>query len=194
VYVGPASGAPTVRNDFPVVKPYNYNLDRAITGYRVWRLLQGQEQNEGSWILLGTTSVADTFYVNTGFQTWPDGEYKWAVKTLYTGGVLSAPAFSNMVMKRPNDLAALTITGNQYPSVGAPFNYTVNIRNTGSSNQIAGSYTVKIMSGTTELASVSGPAIAAGEILDVIVPWTPSTQGNMSIFGKVVLPNVIHFL
>ncbi len=183
VYVGSATGVPTARYERPAVT----NLDRSLLGYKVWRLLQGQEQNEASWTSLTANIVTDTTYVDSGWPTLPDGEYKWAVKSVYTGNVMSNPSFSNMIMKRPNDLSALSISGTLNPSVGIPFEYTVNIRNTGSAAQAAGAYTVKIMSGTTELASVNGPAIGVGEILDVIVPWTPVTQGAMTIYGKVVL-------
>ncbi len=188
VYVGSANGVPTrsLSNNIPgSLTPLN---DRSLVGYKVFRLLQGEEQNETSWITLTPTTIVDTVYVNTGFLTWPDGEYKWAVKGVYTNNVLSNPSFSNMIMKRPNDLSALSISGSANPSVGNPYNYTIQVRNTGSSPQTAGSYTVKIFSGTTELASIAGPAIGVGETIDVIVPWTPTTEGALSIYGKVVLP------
>ena len=192
VYIGPATGVPTARSvasiAHPQITPVNNDRDRALLGYKVWRLLQGQETNEASWVSLTPTLVTDTFYVNTGYQSWPDGNYKWAVKSVYTGDVLSNPNFSNIVMKRPNDLSALTITGELNPSIGSASNYTVQIRNTGTSLQTAGSYTVKIMIGTNEVASVAGPAIAPGEFLDVIVPWIPATSGAILIYGKVVLP------
>ncbi|MFO7660609.1 MAG: carboxypeptidase regulatory-like domain-containing protein, partial [Candidatus Cloacimonadaceae bacterium] len=187
IYIGPESGLPTGRT-FTEITPYNNNIDRSLLGYKVWRLLQGNETNEATWTELTPTLVTDTSYVNTGFQTWPDGNYRWAVKSVYTGNVMSVPNFSNMIMKRPNDLSALSISGDANASVGSTSNYTVQIRNTGSSPQTAGSYTVKIMIGTNEVASATGPAIAVGEIIDVIVPWTPATAGNTTIYGKVVLP------
>ena len=84
-----------------------------------------------------------------------------------------------------NDLAAITLPGNLTPSVGASSNYTVRIRNNGSATQ--SNYQVKLMSGTTELASVDGPTIEHQQTLTVNVPWTPTTAGDMTIYGKVVL-------
>ncbi|MBM3150430.1 MAG: hypothetical protein FJZ88_10470, partial [Chloroflexi bacterium] len=85
-----------------------------------------------------------------------------------------------------NDLAALSLTGNVSPSVGNPSNYTVAVSNWGNNAQT--NYQVKLYNqDNLELASVAGPVIAPGLTLDVIVPWTPSTQGAMSIYGKVVL-------
>ncbi|MFO7660337.1 MAG: carboxypeptidase regulatory-like domain-containing protein, partial [Candidatus Cloacimonadaceae bacterium] len=160
---------------------------RSLMGYKVWRLLQGNEANETTWTQLTTNTITDTSYVDTGWGTIPEGDYKWAVKAVYTNNVLAPPALSNMVMKRPNDLAALTIAGSLTPSVGTLMNYNITIQNTGTAAQTAGSYTVKIMTGTTELGSAAGPAIAAGQTLDVTVGWTPAAEGTISIYGKVVL-------
>jgi PKD repeat protein len=87
----------------------------------------------------------------------------------------------------PYDLQAMSIAGSITPSVGASSDYTIGVRNGGTVNLGNGSYSVKIMSGTTELASAAGLAVDAGATINVIVPWTPTTSGVMSIFGKVVL-------
>jgi hypothetical protein len=85
----------------------------------------------------------------------------------------------------PNDLGATTITGNTTPSVNAASTYTIGLQNWGTASQ--STYTVKLMSGTTQLASVAGPTLAAGATGSVQISYTPTTEGPMSIFGKVVL-------
>lgn len=85
----------------------------------------------------------------------------------------------------PNDLAAFSLTGNQTPTQGAAAQYSVTVRNMGTAPQT--NYSVKLMSGTTELASVNGPAIAPGMMETVNISWTPQTTGAMTIFGKAVL-------
>jgi len=73
--------------------------DRPLVGYKVWRLVQGQEQNESTWIQLTPSSISAT---NFSDQTWPAlqvGTYKWAIKGVYTNDVLSLAAFSNGVVK-----------------------------------------------------------------------------------------------
>ena len=187
VYVGSATGVPPARADRSEITAFNPVNNRSLLGYKVWRLQQGQETNEASWTVLTTNVITDTTYTNSGWQSLPDGEYKWAVKSVYTGNVMSNASFSNVVRKRPNDLSATAITGTTTPSVGSAFNYTVTVVNTGTADQIAGAYTVKVMSGMAELASVAGPAIAAGETQAVIVPWTPTLEGSTIIYGKVVL-------
>ncbi len=83
-----------------------------------------------------------------------------------------------------NDLAALSIIGNSSPTVGVSSTYTVRVKNTGTESQ--DTYTVKLMGAdNVELASVAGPAINSQQILEVEVPWAPTIQGSMSIYGKV---------
>jgi len=84
-----------------------------------------------------------------------------------------------------NDLQALSVTGTQTPSVGAASNYTIQVRNRGSNPQT--NYTVKLMLGTTEIGSVAGPPIASMEVLNVIIPWTPTATGDAYLTGKVIL-------
>jgi len=88
----------------------------------------------------------------------------------------------------PNDLSALSITGNVTPSVGSASNYTVSYRNRGTNAQ--SNYQVQIVSSTgTVLASVAGQAIQPNQVLEVIIPWTPASEGPLAIRGKTVLAN-----
>lgn len=84
-----------------------------------------------------------------------------------------------------NDMAATAIDGESYPSMGIASDYTVSIANVGSVPQTI--YSVKLMNGTTVLASVAGTPIAIGETRDVVIPWTPAVAGVVSLYGKVVL-------
>ena len=166
----------------------NRTENRVLNGYKVWRLISGNETNEDSWNLLTTNTIIDTTFIDTAWGTLPDGNYRWAVKGIYTNNLPGPAGFSNRILIYRNDLAANTISGSTTPSVGTAYSYIIGIENVGTQAKPAGSYTVKLMSGETELASVPGPAIAAGEELDVTVSWTPATEGPMSLTGKVVLP------
>ncbi|MFA5559219.1 MAG: carboxypeptidase regulatory-like domain-containing protein, partial [Methanofastidiosum sp.] len=73
------------------------DMDRALTGYKVWRLQQGQEGSENSWTSLTPNPISATAYQDTQWNTLADGTYKWAVKAIYTGGAASPAAFSNAV-------------------------------------------------------------------------------------------------
>jgi hypothetical protein len=162
--------------------------ERILTGYKVWRLTQGNENNEATWSLLTANSITDTAYVDAGWAALPDGNYKWAVKGIYTNNVMSVAAFSNMIRILRLDLSALSIAGNSTPSVGISSTYTVEVKNTGTTTQQGTAYTVKLMAGTTELASVPGQTIAPNETIMFPINWTPATAGPLAVTGKVVLP------
>ncbi len=177
----------SIRSKNQVSIDSNLESNRLFTGYKVWRLLQGSEGDETSWTQLTTNSITDTSYVDNAWGGLPDGNYKWAVKAFYTNDVPSVPAFSNMLRILRQDLAATLISGPATTSVGVATTYQVTVENTSSTTQLGTNYTVKLMSGTTELASVNGVNLTAGQTHVFDVVWTPTTDGTMSINGKVVL-------
>ena len=76
----------------------NETRDREIIGYAAYRLLEGDEGNEGNWTTLSET-ITDTMYTD---NTWADaasGIYKYAIKAVYTNNNMSDAAFSNVVYK-----------------------------------------------------------------------------------------------
>lgn len=164
------------------------NPSRSLIGYKVWRFIAGNENNEASWTLLTTANITDTTYVDLAWGAQTDGLYRWAVKGIYTNNVQGPVGFSNIIRIERNNLAANTITGSTTPTMGTAAIYTIGIENVGTQAKAAGSYTVKLMNGATELASVPGPNIAPAEELVVDISWTPSVEGPMALTGKVVLP------
>ena len=83
-----------------------------------------------------------------------------------------------------NELAALHLVGDSSVTVGSVSNHTVRIRNFGSEDQA--SYSVKLVGPDEEvLASVAGPPISSMQSLDVVVAWTPTSVGEMSIYAVV---------
>ena len=73
------------------------NTERVLTGYYVWRLLAGQENNPTTWTSLTPNPVTSTTLEDTGWTTLPYNAYRWAVKAVYTAGVLSGASFSNTI-------------------------------------------------------------------------------------------------
>lgn len=132
-------------------------------------MLPGGNENFYS-VTPGNPATVSNTAENATINVWPGTNTKY---------VFSAPA------QYSNDLAALSITGNQTPTVGVTNNYAVTIRNQGTVAQT--DYAVRIMSGTTQLASVTGPPLAAQSSATVSIPWSPATAGEMGITGKVDL-------
>jgi hypothetical protein len=72
---------------------------RAITGYKLWRLLPGQEENPTAWVTLTNNPVYDMSFVDIQWAQLAEGTYKYAVRTSYHGDVESKAAFSNNLAK-----------------------------------------------------------------------------------------------
>ncbi|MCB5261918.1 MAG: carboxypeptidase regulatory-like domain-containing protein [Candidatus Cloacimonetes bacterium] len=73
--------------------------NRTLIGYKAWRLTVGQENNESSWTSLSDEVITTLNFEDQGWTTIPNGNYKWAIKAVYTADVISAPALSNSLIK-----------------------------------------------------------------------------------------------
>ena len=100
-------------------------------------------------------------------------------KTLYIDDV-------TLELISPNDLAALSITGNPTPSVGIGTNYEVTVYNNGTATQ--SNYQIQIVDGIgTVLASTPGAALAPDTTYSTALTITPAAEGPMALYAKVVL-------
>jgi len=126
--------------------PAEYEGDRSLTGYKVWRLLQGQETNETAWTSLTPNPITATAYQDTGWNTLPDGSYKWAVKAIYTGGAMAIPAFSNVL---PHYTQIGTIAGivrnTQNQAISGA---TVTCGTVTATTNASGAYSMSVLAGT----------------------------------------------
>ncbi|MDD2563967.1 MAG: carboxypeptidase regulatory-like domain-containing protein, partial [Salinivirgaceae bacterium] len=100
----------------PVYK-LNGLTSKVRVDYSVYRLLQGQEMAEWTVINANTT---DTSIVDNTWATAAAGLYQYAVVVNYTNGVVSAPAFSNILPKAMETAYTVNITTNSSdPATGA---------------------------------------------------------------------------
>jgi hypothetical protein len=77
----------------PVVPP------KTLTGYKIFRLLNGQQDNPASWVTLTTNPVNEMYFNDYTWSNVVPNVYLWAVRTCYAGGVESAVTFSNTLEK-----------------------------------------------------------------------------------------------
>ncbi|HPX58560.1 MAG TPA: hypothetical protein PLY48_06480, partial [Candidatus Cloacimonas acidaminovorans] len=70
-------------------------------GYIVYRLQEGQENEEYLWEYIGYTTEGYTFY-DSAWQNLPAGNYRWAIKAHFEDDNYSTPAFSNVIHKVVN--------------------------------------------------------------------------------------------
>jgi hypothetical protein len=166
------------------------NNERVVTGYKVWRLLQGNEANAATWTQLNAEAISDTSLVDSTWCTVPNGSYRWAVKGVYNGGIMSNASFSNMITRTPHtDISALLIQGDNAPAIGVPVTYTILVQNLGNTTLEGASYTVWLKNGTLDLASCQGVTLVPGETHAFLLTWTPTVPGPLTISGLVVMLN-----
>jgi len=70
-----------------------------ILGYKLWRLIPGQEEDETLWSLLTNEPVDDLMFIDNAWANYAPGEYRYAVKTAYCSDLVSEPVFSDTIVK-----------------------------------------------------------------------------------------------
>jgi len=88
--------------------------------YRIYRLLEGQQNNETQWTLLAD-NVTELSFIDHGWNTVGEGIYRWAVKAKYADEILSTPRFTNILTKGKEFLYTVNLTSNS----GDPVNGAV---------------------------------------------------------------------
>lgn len=103
IYLGNSANrnqmALTTENNVAFGSKESPQKSRALLGYRVWRLMSGQEESEISWTLLNDIPITDTVFSDTDWLILDQGEYLWAVRAIYDAELSSLPAFSNTLIK-----------------------------------------------------------------------------------------------
>jgi len=157
-------------------------------GFKVWRLVSGQETNENTWTLLTDMPTVNQFYIDTQWGNLVNGSYKWAVKTVYADSEISVSAISNPINKDIRIMSG-TVTNNLGSSVvGA--NIVVGQYST--TSDPSGFYSILLPSGTYDVNA------SAQDYLDfsqnsVIIPFGQNLVFNFvmlyqtySVMGRVV--------
>ncbi len=93
--------------------------DRRPVQYKVYRLLVGQENNQAIWTSLTASAIQTLSYSDSSWSILPQGEYVWAVVAEYSEGMLSAPTFSNQMIREINGTISGTVANWNSPISGA---------------------------------------------------------------------------
>jgi hypothetical protein len=141
------------RLPFPHEVRYAPRTERVLTGYKVWRMMAGQEGNESSWTLLTPEQITALALTDTGWQGLPNGNYRWAVKAVYTNGVASVASLSNILLKETitGMIAGVVRRPNTTPIVGA----TVTAGGVNATTNNAGAYTLVVPVGTYSVTATA---------------------------------------
>ncbi len=71
---------------------------RMLESFNVYRFKEENQQNPYTWIIIAT-ELEDTCFVDTLWEYISPDFYQFAVKSVYTNGIESEPAFSNILEK-----------------------------------------------------------------------------------------------
>ena len=74
------------------------NHAKYLTNYRIYRLLEGQQGNEASWIELAA-NLSEATYTDETWSSLSPGVYRYAVKAQYSGEILSIAGFTRQMPK-----------------------------------------------------------------------------------------------
>ena len=157
---------------------------REMLGYQVWRFLQGQETNESAWTSLSPTVLTELSFVDNGWESLPSGNYVWAVKTVYSGDVLSEAAFSNPLTKvsQMGSIAGVVRSQSNQAIAGA----TVSAGSNNTTTNAAGMYVLALPAGTYSVTA-SAPGYLPETMTGVIVQSGEGTPLNFMLVSDSYL-------
>lgn len=88
-------------------------------GYKVWRLLNGQEHDDSQWTLITEEMVSETSCIDTLWGELDNDFYRFAVRSVYTNDVMSVPTFSNVVDKGKYAVVSMQVSADGGSPEGA---------------------------------------------------------------------------
>ncbi len=145
-----------------------------ITAYKVWRLLQGQENNEAGWTSLTPNPIIETSFQDSSWSALPDGTYLWAVKAIYLNNVLSDPVFSNPLTKttQVGSIAGIVRNMQNLPIINATIScgsVTATTNSTGAYSMMvdAGTHSISASHAGYQTATYDGIVVLTGETTHV---------------------------
>jgi len=156
-------------------------IDRNVVGYRVYRLVEGQEGNEAVWTMLGNPT--NTAIVDNSWPSLADGAYRWAVKARYPMDNFSVPVFSNVLRKNWASNVTINVTLSD-PNV-SPAGIQVGLTNT--------QFPQYAYNGTTNAQGVVNfPQVWKGNYNLVVYKFGYELyQANMDIMTNTFTKNVL---
>ena len=182
-YIGyyPPTEAPRIS----VFDTDNGDLERTVTGYRVWRFISTQENDESVWISLTDDPITETSFQDMDWADLLDASFRWAVRAYFDDGVVSAPGFSNHLLKvnQIGAIAGTVLSSSNQPIVDAtvfsgPYSATTNI---------AGSYYLQVPVGTYDVTAVHlDYESATVENVVVVRDNTSAARFNLSPVNTII--------
>jgi len=87
----------TVESDNTLSFTFSEKNNRDVIGYVIYRLASGDDEETDQWTELATIFGNDTSYIDNNLEALFNGEYRYAVRSVYSSNVLSTPSISNII-------------------------------------------------------------------------------------------------
>ncbi len=168
-----------VRSESSLPMPANETTStRVLTGYKVWRLAAGQETSPENWILVTPEAITALNATDSTWATLVDGDYRWAVRAIYTSDVMSNPAFSNTMHKETvtGMISGVVRTQTNQPIPGA----TVTAGTFTATTNNSGAYTMIVPTGTYSVTA-SANLYQSQTVQNVVVNQDLTTTVNFNL-------------
>jgi len=166
---------------------------RSLTGYKVWRFAAGQETNPASWISLTPQLITPLTFTDTGWSGLANGNYRWAVKAVYTGGIESVGSFSNVLLKEvvTGMISGVVRQSNNQPIPGATVTagtFTATTNNSGAYVLIVptGTYTVTASKVNYQTATVNDVVVNANQTTTVNFTLIPGSGSDDEVIPATI--------
>ena len=177
----------------------NAQDNRFLTGYKVWRLMQGQEANSAVWTSITPNTITATALQDSQWGSLPDGAYRWAVKAVYTNGVQSVASFSNTItyLTETGMISGVVRQQNNQPIPGAVItagDYTATTNNSGAYSIVAetGVYSVLVSANNYQGQTVENVLVVANQTTTVnfvLIPGSGSDDPSAPVAKTELLGN-----
>lgn len=155
---------------------------RPLTGYQVWRLQQGQENNPDAWTGLTPSPITETTLQDDDWDNLPSGTYVWAIRSVYTGGI-SESVFTNALEKIiPTGILTGTVrTILNLPVSGA----TIAAGDSTALTGPTGAYSLTLPAGTYDVTA-SHPNYLPGTVpgVEIVAGETTVQDFNLTLVGN----------
>ncbi len=154
---------------------------RALTGYRTYRLLAGEEGEPQLWTALQDGVLSELSCVDAAWDSLSMGTYRWAVRAVYTSGVLAEPVFSNSLIKivPMGSISGVVRFGNSQPVPNAQI--TAGTHSTVAN--LSGAYLLTLPSGTYDVTA-QADGFQDLTIANVTVPTDQIVTVNFYLTGS----------
>jgi len=138
---------------FDVQVAQSQRTSRNLQGYKVWRLQAGAEGNPTTWIPLTPENITEINHTDPAWNSLPNGNYRWAVRAIYTNNVSSVPSFSNILVKetQSGNIVGFVRKTNSQPIAGA----TVSANGMNATTNTAGAYSLPLQVGTYSVTATA---------------------------------------